>query len=375
MGADAGADGLRQTLAELADRVERYRGSRIGEQDTKAALIVPVLRALGWDVEDLDEVKLEYKRRAAANPVDYALLLQREPVLFIEAKALDENLDDHRWAGQIIGYAMEAGAEWVVLTNGDEYRIYNAHAPVPFERKLFRSISVRGDTGEAVDALRLLTKEELRRKSLAALWRAQSINNRVRQAVEALFRPEPSSWLVRKLADPQDGLTQGDVKAALSRARIELDFPAAEADTTPPSQREPPARRPPERPTRRPPERSGRRQSDARQDYNVTVKQLLDAGLMRAGAQLRARYLKRDLTATVEPDGRVRFGGEVYNSLSVAAGDARVAVKGPPEDGRKRWQTNGWTFWEYEDEHGKSLPVDALRKQYLSVLPTEVVNG
>ena len=66
-------------------------------------------------------------------------MLQREAVLFIEAKALDENLDDRRWAGQIIGYAMQAGVEWVVLTNGDEYRIYNAHAPVAFEGKLFRS--------------------------------------------------------------------------------------------------------------------------------------------------------------------------------------------------------------------------------------------
>src|SRR5688572_2773570 len=106
MEADAGADGLRRTLAIVAERVERHRGSGIREQDTKATLIVPVLRALGWDMEDLDEVKLEYKRVPRANPVDYALLLQREPVLFIEAKSLDENLDDRRWAGQIIGYAM-----------------------------------------------------------------------------------------------------------------------------------------------------------------------------------------------------------------------------------------------------------------------------
>ena len=60
----------------------------IGEQDTKAALIVPVLRALGWDVEDLEDVKLEYRRRPADNPVDYALFLLRSPRLFIEAKSL-----------------------------------------------------------------------------------------------------------------------------------------------------------------------------------------------------------------------------------------------------------------------------------------------
>jgi hypothetical protein len=49
-----------QALSEVAERIARYRGSRIGEQNTKAALIVPVLRSLGWNVEDLDEVQLEY---------------------------------------------------------------------------------------------------------------------------------------------------------------------------------------------------------------------------------------------------------------------------------------------------------------------------
>jgi Restriction Enzyme Adenine Methylase Associated/Protein of unknown function (DUF1579) len=99
--------------------------------------------------------------------------------------------------------------------------------------------------------------------------------------------------------------------------------------------------------------------------YNVTVKHLLDAGLIRPGTELRQWYLGRDLTATVEPDGRVRVGGEVYNSLSIAAGAARVAVKGPPEDGRRYYHTNGWTFWEYTDGKGRRRPMKALRKRYL----------
>ena len=310
---------------------------------------MPVLRALGWDVEDLDEIQLEYRLKPADRPVDYALMLQREAILFIEAKGLDEDLGDRRWAGQIIGYAMEAGVEWVVLTNGDEYRIYNAHALVPFEGKLFRAVRVSDDVTEAADALRLLTKEELRRKSLAALWRGQSIDNAVRRAVEALFQPEPSSWLVRGLANAIDGLTQGDVKAALSRARITLDFPPAEAG----------AMAAPDVPAAEASASAaeGRRESVR---YDVTLKDLLDAGLIRPGAQLRKRYLGRDLSATVEPDGRVRFGDEVYKSLSIAAGAARVAVKGLPADGRRYYQTNGWTFWEANEE-----PLEALRKRYL----------
>jgi hypothetical protein len=350
---DAGADELQQILAEVADRISRYRGSQIGEQNTKVALVMPVLRALGWDVEDLDEVHLEYRRKSGDKPVDYALLLQRQPLLFIEAKGLDENLDDRRWASQIIGYATVAGVEWVVLTNGDEYRIYNAHAPVPFEDKLFRTVRVTADVTEAAEALRLLTKQELRSKSLAALWRAQSIDNRVRLSVEALFEPEPSPWLVRHLAKTLDGLTQGDVKTALSRARITLDFPAAEPGAIPP----------PERPAA--PKRKAADVGRTLTSYNVTVRDLLEAGLIRSGASLRKRYLGQDLSATVEPDGRVRFGGVVYTSLSIAAGAARVAVKGAPTDGRRYYQTNGWTFWECESKTGERQSMEVLRRRYL----------
>ena len=79
---------LESTLLTVRDRIARHQRENIGEQDTKAALIVPVLRALGWDVEDLEDVKLEYRRRPADNPVDYALFLLRSPRLFIEAKSL-----------------------------------------------------------------------------------------------------------------------------------------------------------------------------------------------------------------------------------------------------------------------------------------------
>ena len=52
---------------------ERLGGKPLGEQDTKAALISPVLRALGWDVEDVEQVRHEYRHQSSDRPVDYAL--------------------------------------------------------------------------------------------------------------------------------------------------------------------------------------------------------------------------------------------------------------------------------------------------------------
>ena len=84
----AGADELIQTLEDVAERIERYRDAGIGEQNTNANLIVPVLRALGWNVEDLDEVHLEYKFKSPDKPVDYALMSSASPSCSSRLKGL-----------------------------------------------------------------------------------------------------------------------------------------------------------------------------------------------------------------------------------------------------------------------------------------------
>lgn len=52
-------------------RIARYQGP-VGEQNTKAALIEPVLRASAWDVEYVAEVHREHSQRSMDAPVDYA---------------------------------------------------------------------------------------------------------------------------------------------------------------------------------------------------------------------------------------------------------------------------------------------------------------
>ena len=117
-----------ETLQRCTKWLNHYRdGSRtIGEENTKAGLIEPILEALDWDIHDPDEVCREYRRLSSDKPVDYALLLLRTARLFVEAKGVGANLDDPKWANQIIEYATAAGVEWVALTNGAEWRIYNA---------------------------------------------------------------------------------------------------------------------------------------------------------------------------------------------------------------------------------------------------------
>ncbi|MFC7540338.1 type I restriction endonuclease [Siccirubricoccus deserti] len=117
---------LTVALRLVADRIPRLRiqEGRISEQDTKRILITPAVEALGWDILDIDKVRNEYRHNSADNPVDYALFLNRSPVLFVEAKPLGHSLNDRKWIVQTINYANAAGVDWCVLTNGAEWRIY-----------------------------------------------------------------------------------------------------------------------------------------------------------------------------------------------------------------------------------------------------------
>lgn len=124
---------LQETIALVVARVRRFQDRTLGEQNTKASLIEPVLEALGWDIRDPDEVHREFKPTPKDCPVDYALKLLRKPRLFVEAKGLGETLSDRKWIAQVLGYATVAGVEWCVLTDGDEYRFYNATAAVDAE--------------------------------------------------------------------------------------------------------------------------------------------------------------------------------------------------------------------------------------------------
>jgi predicted type IV restriction endonuclease len=153
---------LEETVSKTLALIQRFRDKDLGEQNTKASLIDPILDALGWNIRDPDEVHREYKPTSKDCPVDYALKLLRKPRLFVEAKGLGETLSDRKWITQVLGYAIVAGVEWCVLTDGDEYRIYNATAAVDAEEKLLCKIKLsEASSADSVKTLVLISKTTL----------------------------------------------------------------------------------------------------------------------------------------------------------------------------------------------------------------------
>ena len=349
---------LSDVIDTVRTRIARYRGKDVGEQNTKTALIDPVLRALGWDVGDLEAVRQEYKRRPRDKPVDYALLLLRAPCLFVEAKALGQNLDDRRWANQIMGYATVAGVEWVVLTDGEEYRIYNALAHVPMEEKLFRSIKVTDPDAPVEETLTLLSKDGLNGNDLEHLWEAHFVDRQMKSVLEGLFSADVDSSFVRLIKKKLTDLPTRDIRASLRRVHATFDFPVD------PSMffKKPPSRRR----TRASPKRSEAakkawetRRLSGKGRVNVSLLDIIDAGLLKPPVKLIHSYKGHELEAELLPNGNVSFKGEEYKSPSAAGAYARGSVTGKP------MSTDGWRFWQYKDENGNFVELDTARREFL----------
>jgi len=361
--------------SELAERVahlreliarQRHRGETMGEEDTKRVFVTPLLAALGWDVQDLEDVRNEYRYRPRDNPVDYALFMLRTPCLFVEAKSLNTSLDEQKWITQTISYAATAGVQWCVLTNGDEYRLYNANAAVDSDKKLFRAVRLTDEQKESltIETLDLLSKNNMQEKRLTPLWNAHFVDRSVKAALEMLVR-EQAPNLVRLLRKTKDvktsGLTTKEVRSSLTRADIHVEFPVNPPDPTPAGQQSTKPRRTAAEKGTTPRERGHR-------IFDCTLKDLIEAGFIKPPFAIEATWRKQRFTATVDADGNVTFNGTKYPSLSEAGGMARNIVSGPPTGGRPYYQTNGWTFWKYRDPETEHLEnIDALRQRLLDL--------
>jgi hypothetical protein len=186
--------------------VERIEGTRskldalhkhsLKETPTRTIVVDPVLEALGWDVRDPDEVQLEYPT-VDGKSVDYALKINRKPVLLVEAKALDDPLSDVKAITQVVGYAANDGIVWCVLTNGIKWKVYRSVEKCPAPDKLMFEVSLDPHDADGVpvsDVARQLwriSRDEMAKGTLDTVGEQTFTDSKVRKALDTVMRDPP----------------------------------------------------------------------------------------------------------------------------------------------------------------------------------------
>lgn len=137
-------DNIVIVIKKLRGKIEQYEKLLCeSEWLTRYVLIDPLLRELGWDLEDPQQVRPEYRHKA-----DYALLAAGKVIFIIEAKKLNTSLKEGLSQG--IHYCIEEGSPYFIITDGRRWEIYDSHKTVPIEEKLVRELDICASTLQEV---------------------------------------------------------------------------------------------------------------------------------------------------------------------------------------------------------------------------------
>jgi hypothetical protein len=207
-------------------------------------------------------------------------------------------------------------------------------------------VKVTDGNPEVIQTLELLAKNRLEENRIEVLWRAHFVDRQVKAAIEGLFSRETNDMLlVNYVAGATKNLTPEEIRSSITRCRWTFDFPVdlATLGQAPGKQ----AKR----------TRESKVAGATAGAANVTLEQILASGQLKAPATLTKHYKGTDLTATVLATGKVRFGGQDYDSLSTAGSAAMASVTGQERP------VNGWDFWKIALPAGGKGPIAGLRRQ------------
>lgn len=151
---------FKEQLNELVKKIEKYRPQIKNEEMTKNALILPFFDVLGYDTRNPFEFHPEYTADIAdykGERVDYAILINNELQILIEAKPCDDLLD--KYDKQLARYFNATKSKLGILTNGVVYKIFtDLDKPNVMDEKPFLEIDLFKIKDHEINELRKFSK-------------------------------------------------------------------------------------------------------------------------------------------------------------------------------------------------------------------------
>lgn len=183
---------FKQRISEHSEHVRKVGLHCTTEETTKQALILPLLDILGFNPYNPVKVKAEYGADfpgvKVTERVDYALFSSGVPVIFIEAKAYNENLTNH--CPQLSRY-YNATPEVTVsaITNGREWRFFTDLVNRNImDQEPFLTINFERPAADIAEQLHRFHYDELEPDALRALAEENIYLTSFKEAITSSLR-------------------------------------------------------------------------------------------------------------------------------------------------------------------------------------------
>ena len=190
---------FKDDIQKLSVQVKERKEYITNEEMTKQALIIPFIQILGFDVFNPIEIRPEYSADFGikkGEKVDYALFKENEPIIFIEAKSVNENLNNHD--AQLARYFNSTKeVKLAILTNGIEYKFFtDLNANNVMDDTPFLNINLLEIKESDIESLNKLRKENFDKDSLITYAEELVYTSTLNESLRRLFS-NPSDDFVR----------------------------------------------------------------------------------------------------------------------------------------------------------------------------------
>jgi len=202
---------LQEKIREIASKAKKYEIEGVNESGTKRGLIDPLLMQIGWDISDFHVVHPEYPVQLEGdnNPADYALKIDGNPRIFVEAKRI--NLDIKEAIIDGTKKCLQENVPWLVATNGDKIELLKIQEEIPeAERTVFQIVLTNTSGQQVIEAVRLLNLLSPERVSSGELEEFATANLKRKRAVNSIREYLKSGNFIEAVQDTHKNLYAGD---------------------------------------------------------------------------------------------------------------------------------------------------------------------
>ncbi|MBM6990182.1 MAG: type I restriction enzyme HsdR N-terminal domain-containing protein [Mobilibacterium timonense] len=180
-------------LNDHVEHVMKYKDYVNNEEQTKQSLIMPFFKMLGYDVLNPTEFIPEYTADVGikkGEKVDYAIAIDEKPIILVECKSVDDDLEKH--GSQLFRYFGTTEAKFGILTNGILYKFYtDLDQPNKMDNLPFLVIDLENLQDRDV--------AELQKFSRASI---NEISEIIDSAETLKYTKQVKDWFVKEISSP-----------------------------------------------------------------------------------------------------------------------------------------------------------------------------
>ncbi len=181
---------LQKEIKKIARNIESLTQQVSNEEGTKMSLILPFIKALGYDISNPADVSVETDCCSHGNKfgkIDISVMRDGKPSILIECKSWKEDLENHK--SQLMRYFnLSEGAQLGILTNGIEYWFYTDNqTPNRMDKDPFMKIDLRNITNKDVEKLKMFDKGDFDINSIRGYSREWETLKMLRNIIENDF--------------------------------------------------------------------------------------------------------------------------------------------------------------------------------------------